>query len=461
MRKNYKFNTPWDSDYWMESNGFHCGFNMVEALKSKNGEDGEFKHGLPDYNWRRSYLVDEYPASPKDWMTSSGRMTSHFVPIQEGQGMWLDFNKNEDQKYHVAIVVSIQGVNAITGMPCKDAQLEQYLDECPKHKKPFGPNRLCEECGFKWPKQNYICTTSTPKGNLWIDGFRAANGAVQQYILTEKTMRGVASNIIGSDRVYAIGISFFLSKNPKPVITQPIATRGGDMSYQLIGGTSSIYGTSGEGWQNRCSDVWNETPPSGGWGSTGENRNITSPGISICEVDETWSKGYEPDDSDGNDELSSSHSSVDSRGTKSSAQYDCAKINVVNTSALGNKKGIVYTDPQFFSPVSDPAQDIDQLVQQGYKRDMRSKAHVITRRGAVPDQITQIRTKNMEIGAGASIDQIVYDDTEPLDFWRDKPEALLCINYCLEDEAIKILQQGKVSKLGHPQGFLQGVPVGN
>ena len=416
MRKNYKFNTPWESDYWMASNGFYCGFNMVEALKSEKGEEGELMHGLPPYNWRKSFLVDEYPASPKDWMLSQGRMTSYFVPIQEGKGMWLDFNKNQDQKYHVAIVVSIQGINAITGLPCKDAQLEQYIEECPKHKKPFGPNRLCEECGFQWPKQNYICTTSTPLGRLWIDGFRAANGAVQQYILTEKTMRGVASNIIGSDRVYAIGVSFFLSKDPKP--------------------------TPYRDWQNRVFDWFDETPPQGGWGvPTGSAENPLSPITNICVCDNTYDSGgfsksscsssiSESNDEEFKNVVSSmvAHHAMDltrGGGTQSPIQYAC------------DIKG-TYGNPNFFSPVHTP---------------MNWQAPA--------KRYTQVRTKNMEIGAGASIDQLVYDDTEPLDFWREKPEALLYINYCLEEEAVRIIQQGKVSKKGHPQGFLKDVPVGN
>ena len=161
------------------------------------------------------YLVDKYPACPSDWMRSEGIIKSYFVPVVEGHGMWIDFNENDNNNHHVAIVISIQGINPITGLPCQDAQLEQYIEECPKHKIKFGPDRFCKKCDFKWPKQNYICTTGTPHGNFWLDGFKAANGIVRQYILTAEKMRGVASNIIGKDRVYAIGISFFLSKEKK------------------------------------------------------------------------------------------------------------------------------------------------------------------------------------------------------------------------------------------------------
>lgn len=189
-----------------------CGFNMPAALVGKH------RHGLPPYAPRKAFIVDEYPTCPDDWMRSAGRTSSYFVPVQEGKGMWLDFNSSlEHTPQHVAIVVSVQGINAITGLPCNDAQLEQYVERCPRHKAEFGPGRFCKDCNYRWPKQNYIASTGTPHGQLWIDGFRAADGAVRQYILTTETMRGVANAIIGKKRVFAIGISCFLSKTPRPV----------------------------------------------------------------------------------------------------------------------------------------------------------------------------------------------------------------------------------------------------
>ena len=399
--KNYNFNTPWDSDYWMESNGFFAGLNMPEALISQKGNEEEVSQGLPPYKRRSSFLVDEYPACPKDWMPSEGRLASYFVPIQNDHGMWLDFNKNADKNHHVAIVVSIQGVNAITGLPCNDAQLEQYIDECPKHKKKFGPNRLCEEkgCGFKWPKQNYICTTTTPLGYLWLDGFRAANGAVQQYILTEKTMRGVASNIIGSKRVYAIGISFFLSKEPKP----PMVYRPDHyLSSLSCNSTSALNLFRGLIGSNLDFDD----------GSEDENQNVV-------DLGDTGNSFRCIRNSFGDTENSFGNAS-NSNGTKGSSG--------------GMRVNHSVPRPQVNTPIKC---------------------------SSTKNQFSEIRTKNMEIGAGASIQQQVYDDSEPLDYWRKEPEALLCINYCLEDETIKILKQGKVSKQGHPQGFLQEVPVGN
>jgi hypothetical protein len=41
----------------------------------------------------RASRVDCYPACPADWPRSTRSTSSWFVPIMEGRGMWLDFNR--------------------------------------------------------------------------------------------------------------------------------------------------------------------------------------------------------------------------------------------------------------------------------------------------------------------------------------------------------------------------------
>jgi hypothetical protein len=200
-------------DHWMTAGDMKVGLNMPDALLDR--KDGS-EHDLPPFRRRKSFLVDEYPGCPSEWPRSEGSQISYFVPVIKDKGMWLDFNPCSEAVHEVAIVVSIQGINAITGLPSEDVVLEQYKEECPKHKVKFGPHRFCEKCGYRWPKQNYLSTTSTPEGNLWLDGFRSGDGVVRQYLLTEERLRGVAAAIVGERRVHAIGISFFLSKAMKP-----------------------------------------------------------------------------------------------------------------------------------------------------------------------------------------------------------------------------------------------------
>ena len=205
-----------NNDYFMSVPGDpRLGFivNLPSALT------GDGVNTLPPYAPVRASKVDLFPGAPAEWPRSSGNTASYFIPIVEGRGMWLDFNRCFDHPHHVAVAVSIQGVNPLTGRKADKLELERY-----------GTDDKVEE--WLRGRQNYLATTSTPRGTLWIDGFRAADGTVRQYIFTKDEKKGVASQIIGVDRVFAIGVAFFLSKEPKPV-EQP---RGGRRNY---GGGSS------------------------------------------------------------------------------------------------------------------------------------------------------------------------------------------------------------------------------
>ncbi len=92
------------------------------------------------------------------------------------------FNSLWSHDHHVAIVLSVQGVNPITGQQTKKLRLEQYREKCPVHDCEFGHDRFCKECEYKWPAQNYLTTTSTPSGQLWIDGWRAQDGKIAGFL---------------------------------------------------------------------------------------------------------------------------------------------------------------------------------------------------------------------------------------------------------------------------------------
>jgi hypothetical protein len=189
---------------------------MPEALKTRTDEHGnEVANGLPPHCPIDAHVVDEYPACPDTWMHGSSKASSYFLGVEEGRGMWLDFTGNSyGHKHDVAIVVSVQGVNPITGQQQRGLNLEQYRNQCPVHKVDFKQDRFCPKCKYSWPAQNYLATTTNHP--LWIDGFRTADGKVHQYIMTADEQRGVAAQVIGDDRVYAIGVAFYLSKEEKP-----------------------------------------------------------------------------------------------------------------------------------------------------------------------------------------------------------------------------------------------------
>jgi hypothetical protein len=86
-------------------------------------------HAVPPYAPLRASRVDRHPACPADWPRSRGSTSSWFVPIVEGRGMWLDFNRCWGHPHHVAVVVSIQGVNPLTGRKADRLELEAYPDD--------------------------------------------------------------------------------------------------------------------------------------------------------------------------------------------------------------------------------------------------------------------------------------------------------------------------------------------
>jgi hypothetical protein len=67
--------------------------------------------------------------------------------------------------------------------------------------------------------------------------------------------------------------------------------------------------------------------------------------------------------------------------------------------------------------------------------------------------------KSYEVAAGASIEQQVYDDSEPMDFWEAEPCGSIFINYADRQTVAEILAAGK--RVEKKEGFLTDVPVGN
>lgn len=346
----------------MSSGALRCTLNNPKALQ------GDGLHSLPPYHQKQAFLVDKFPACPQNWVRSEGNLKSYFVPVTEGHGMWLDFNHTlQSNPYDVALVVSVQGINAITGLPCSDTHLEQYVESCPKHGTKFGPDRFCAKCNYKWPKQNYLCSTGQPLGQLWIDGFRAADGVIRQYVLTLDKMRGVANAIVGENRVFAIGVSCFLSKQQRPRPTHK--HRGAVYAPYVV----SYKGSGDLGWDA-------ESPISSD--SLDKGMQLYSGGVVKC----------------------SNHTATSSDLLSFTSPGGC----------LGAPKG-------------------------------RSI----------------IEVASVEVAAGSKIDQKFYDDPNGLDFWQDSPDSVLVINYALEADVGRILAGGEVNLEGSPEGFLQGLPVGN
>ncbi len=185
---------------------------------------------------------------PENWERGEANQSSYFVGVESDRELWFDFNSNSQHTHDVAVVVSIQGLNALTGKPIEVTRLEQYQNVCPIHETPFGEGRFCKACGHTWPHQNYIAGLAQG-GHFWIDGWRALDGKIRQFVFDlMENGTGVAQQILGNKRAHGIGFAFYLSKNPKPVV-QPVyrgPTELGMMS-QSKGGDVMLCASANEG----------------------------------------------------------------------------------------------------------------------------------------------------------------------------------------------------------------------
>lgn len=377
---------------FMEVNGLRCQINLPDA------PEGEGIHNLPPHAQRPVYKVDEFPACPTNWMHGSDKASSYFFPVGKGKHMWFDFNVNRNHSHHIAIVLSVQGINPITGQQSKVLRLEQYREKCPVHTDvAFKQDRFCEKCDFKWPSQNYMTTATgeVSRGLLWIDGWRTAAETVRGFLITAETMKGIATQIIGEDRVWAIGIAFYLSKEPKP--PKPAGSgllRSTGMSFnESSPHKMHSYGHSGQTYSANVNNVTK--------GSSMGGMSSAMPGPSGQSCGPAPNAGYD-------EELLCSFEPGD--------------------------------DAEMCSAV--PASASDSLYSS--------------------DEIKVIETEKLEIAAGAQIKQeLAHHDPNDLDFYEEEPAGVIYSNYCSLDDFEKIIAAGARDMTKGGEGALHGLNVGN
>ncbi len=408
-----------------------CVLNMPEKLSSEYDGDGEGYHGLPPYAPIDTYPVDEYEACPINWMHGSDMASSYFLGVKEDHGMWLDFNECFYHTHDVAVVISIQGINPITGQKMvanKALRLEQYHKKCPVHGVKFQQDRFCKECGFKWPGQNYLATTGTPEMMMWLDGFRTPDGKVRQYIFTEDKMKGVASQLIGEERVFAIGIAYYLSKHKKPYTLKRPEERTQSSGY------NSPPAYMGPGYHHtqpmffspmHTPQSWNNRPILYGGNNPDMSGDVdVDMGLDSLEADSTEMGHAVGGDAVGGD-----------MGSIISASAANMKLGSIGSN-LSNKKGKIKTNRTVLR--ASAAKDLGVKSQHSVKP-------------VVP-------VKKLEIGAGALIKQSVFDDPKMMSYWEEEPAGMIYINYCDEETKKKIIDAGR--RADEKDGFMQGIKVG-
>jgi hypothetical protein len=380
--------------------------------KQKDAQGKELAQGLPEYNQRPAFVVDKYPACPDSWMHGSGNSSSYFVPILPEHGMWLDFQPNNyfrkgDDLYDVAVVPSIQGINPLTGQKSDPIRLEQYREMCPKHKKEFKQDLHCDDCKYEWHPQNYL--SSNNGSAFWIDGFRTEDGTIRQWYFTEDECKGIAAQVIGDERVFAIGLAFYLSKKPKPK-PEPVHIHNWNYpNYVWGGGCYSLGGNLSYGSAGNMS-----------WGSAG---------IVPCST------------SSGDLSITNSTTTSSTNGLESVQGTPNPLHKKVKTS--GKKQRTRRSGPGGQSRQS-----------RGLERRVASR--VIDTAFVAQQQANIASTQKMlEIGAGAMIRQKINRDPQELDYWNEEPEGFIYVNYCDVATAQKIIEAGTREEL--EEGFLSGL----
>jgi hypothetical protein len=219
-------------------------------------------------------------------------------------------------------------------------------------------------------------------------------------------MMGVASNILKEERVFAIGISFFLSVNPKPIVNTDIRDSG--YVWNNLNDSIDKMPKYLEYYTTCCNNS-----------SKGDNSNVNN--ISLSSL----TNNKYPLDLISEDkycmccEISSTIPGASAASASSVKFQGSTNINTINRKLKSAKLS-------------------------------KSLNHN-----------KEVKVKKMEVGAGANIKQSIFDDPEPLEFWRKEPEAIICINYCDEESTKKILDSGKIDMEGDPESFLKDIPKGN
>lgn len=185
----------------MKYKGFYARIMEAERLT------GDHTHGLPPGTPLPVYCSNIFKEYPTNWMVGPGVFV---VPVQPNKGLWFDWSMNNSD--NTAVLPTVKGCNPITGQQTSGYHLERYDNKCPKHGKEFGPDRFCEECGYKWPFGNYVAAPNV----LWLDTW-FNNGHGRQFFFTEDEVRDIATKMIGKDNtVPAFGFAFYRPKVERP-----------------------------------------------------------------------------------------------------------------------------------------------------------------------------------------------------------------------------------------------------
>jgi len=382
---------------------------------------GDQVFGLPQGAPVQVYYADEFINYPENWMKGQGVFV---VPVLPEHGLWFNWRGNDE--LNTAIVPTVKGCNPITGLKTSGFFLEKYEEKCPKHGCDFIADRFCEKCGYKWPDRNY--QSMHP---LWWDGFRADDGTVRQFFISEDEMRDVATHMIGKkSTVPAFGFAFFTAKEKRQAPDPPSRTiltsysPPGGYSGQVVSDsfvTKKLEDTGGTHLYHHSLNYLSE--------NVGNSKGLSSRVHTLSFVA-------------GNDSLTNSSTVGEVKGAVDGEVG--AKLNFLNSAPKGATKSASRSKKISASPKPVSAVLKKNVIQEECMRCAEAPKPV----------------KEVSIGAGAKIRQELNRDTYPLDSWKDAPDAVMTIYFVFPEKLEELKSKGMRNISSAKEGMLQNLPVG-
>jgi hypothetical protein len=363
----------------------------------------EENHRLPpDHGPFKEFKVADW-FCPDEWSKDGV-----FISIKEGDPMWFDFRGNDD----CAILCAIQRLNPVTGDP---ANLEGGLS--------------------KDPKQNYL---RMPQ-QQWLDGY-AKDGKVYQFIVTKAGEGLAVSEFVLPKHMqdsHAVGFAFFGPKNPKP---KPVYLPRSMSSPTLYS----------------CSSI-----PMGNYDqiTKGDSVKIGARMKNLCSSG--GKKGGMSAGGFAND-------SLDDCGADAAIDFDAASIDCFAAPADSSgdcvySEGEVEVKTSSYVAIPDVETEVnyskdDVKVQEKIPEHLMEvvEAEVVDRL----EEVDHTQFDKASMGMGGRISQLITTDDNTVEYYTEKPAAVLTIYFCLPEQFEAIMKQGERQDAQKQDKFVHSGEVG-
>lgn len=167
--------------------------NFQRTCRVPAGQLNSLPAGLGSFPVFR--VKDFRSGCPKEW-----RDEGYFFPMYRQEAMWINFRGNY---YPKAVIVGAGNINAVNGKPFNPSKDKIRLTEEERKK-------AADNLEIKLEKeQNYLVVPPQP----WIDGWKAADGKVYQFVAAEMgSGETVEGQITGEEKIGGIQLVIYEAK---------------------------------------------------------------------------------------------------------------------------------------------------------------------------------------------------------------------------------------------------------